>query len=91
MSEDIVDRLRFDAARCEIGLSKGVATNIDEAADEIERLRAECGRLREVVIAARKSLPSDWPSLNKPWSHCAAILDEDIARAALKENSDGEA
>lgn len=37
---DIVERLRFDAARCEATFSKGVASNIEEAADEIERLRA---------------------------------------------------
>lgn len=37
---DIVDRLRFDAARCEVLYSKGIATNIAEAAAEIERLRA---------------------------------------------------
>lgn len=36
---DIVERLRFDAARCEVQFSKGVAGNIDEAADQIERLR----------------------------------------------------
>lgn len=38
---DIVERLRFDAARCEAQFSKGVATNIKEAASEIERLRTE--------------------------------------------------
>jgi hypothetical protein len=38
---DIVERLRFDAARCEHGFSKGVATNIEEAAAEIEQLRAQ--------------------------------------------------
>lgn len=36
---DIVERLRFDAARCESQLSKGVATNIEEAAAELTRLR----------------------------------------------------
>lgn len=36
---DIVDRLRFDAIRCETTFSKGVAGNITEAADEIGRLR----------------------------------------------------
>lgn len=36
---DIVDRLRFDAVRCEAQFSKGVAGNIEEAAKEIERLR----------------------------------------------------
>lgn len=37
---DIVNRLRFDAVRCETQFSKGVAGNIEEAANEIERLRA---------------------------------------------------
>jgi len=35
----IVDRLKFDAVRCETQFSKGVASNITEAAGEIERLR----------------------------------------------------
>jgi hypothetical protein len=35
----IVERLRFDASRCEIQFSKGVAGNIEEAANEIEQLR----------------------------------------------------
>lgn len=37
---DLVERLRFDATRCEVQFSKGVASNIEEAAAEIERLRA---------------------------------------------------
>lgn len=36
---DIVDRLSFDATRCEAQFSKGVAGNITEAAAEIQRLR----------------------------------------------------
>lgn len=36
---DIVSRLKFDAARCEVDYSKGVASNIEEAVAEIERLR----------------------------------------------------
>jgi len=36
----IVERLRFDATRCEMQFSKGVAGNITEGANEIERLRA---------------------------------------------------
>jgi hypothetical protein len=53
---DIVDRLRFDAARCEATFSKGVAANITEAADRIQQLEAECNRWVEVSIAedARK-------------------------------------
>lgn len=42
----IVERLRFDATRCEVQFSRGVAKNIEEAADEIERLRAA---LHEVI------------------------------------------
>lgn len=38
---DIVERLRFDSARCEAQFSKGVASNIEAAAVEIERLRTE--------------------------------------------------
>lgn len=37
---DIVERLRFDAVRCELQFSKGVASNIEEGIAEIERLRA---------------------------------------------------
>lgn len=36
---DILDRLRFDAIRCEVQFSKGVAANIDAGVTEIERLR----------------------------------------------------
>ena len=46
---DIIERLRFDAARCEATYSKGVATNIEEAADAIERLTAENERLRAAL------------------------------------------
>lgn len=37
---DIVERLEFDAVRCELQFSKGVAKNIEEGAAEIKRLRA---------------------------------------------------
>lgn len=43
----IVERLRFDAVRCEATFSKGVAGNISEAADEIERLRKA---LKEITL-----------------------------------------
>lgn len=46
---DIVDRLRFDATRCEVQFSRGVAANISAGADEIERLRKA---LREVMNAS---------------------------------------
>lgn len=42
---DIVERLRFDAVRCEMQFSKGVAGNIEEAVAEIERLHAALGHI----------------------------------------------
>lgn len=44
---DIVERLRFDATRCELQFSKGVAQNIEEGVAEIERLRATIKLIRE--------------------------------------------
>lgn len=43
----IVERLRFDAVRCEAQFSKGVAANIEEAAKEIERLRFRLNYMEE--------------------------------------------
>ena len=40
MSISLVQRLRFDATRCEATFSKGVASNIEEAADKIEQMHA---------------------------------------------------
>lgn len=51
---DIVNRLRFDATRCEAQFSKGVAGNITEAADEIERLNREVKRLERAIAMWRK-------------------------------------
>lgn len=42
---DIVERLRFDAARCEVSFSKGIARNIEEGIAEIERLREAAARV----------------------------------------------
>lgn len=50
---DIVDRLRFDATRCELQFSKGVAGNINAGADEIERLRKA---LQEIVQVGGQDL-----------------------------------
>lgn len=49
----IVERLRFDAVRCELQFSKGVAGNISEAADEIEKLHKEIKRLRRLFRPKR--------------------------------------
>ena len=46
---DIIERLRFDAARCELEFSKGIAGNIEEAAAEIVRLRAALELARDAV------------------------------------------
>ncbi len=45
---DIVQRLRYDAARCQTMFSVGIGRNIDAGADEIEKLRLA---LREVMNA----------------------------------------
>lgn len=42
---DIVDRLEFDATRCEVGYSKGVASNITEGIAEIKRLRERLDKI----------------------------------------------
>jgi hypothetical protein len=39
----LTERLRFDAIRCEMHFSTGVASNITEAADRIEQLEADNG------------------------------------------------
>lgn len=62
---DIVQRLRFDATRCWIHFSMGVARNIDEAADEIERLRAEVAMWKDL---AQPREPSSAPPFNGDFS-----------------------
>lgn len=46
---DIIDRLQFDATRCAAQYSWGVASNIEAAAAEITRLRAENEKLTELL------------------------------------------
>lgn len=46
---DIVNRLRFDAIRCEATFSKGVSSNITAGADEIELLRGLLRQTRNYV------------------------------------------
>lgn len=50
---NIVERLRFDAARCEIDYSIGIATNIQEAAEEIERLQE--AKRKALAVADERS------------------------------------
>ncbi len=49
------DRLRFDAARCELHFSKGVARNIEEAATALDALQARVKELEEQRDEARKA------------------------------------
>jgi hypothetical protein len=56
---DIVERLRFDAIRSEVQFSKGVASNIDEAANEIERLRNLVERLGAALNDISRQMVSD--------------------------------
>lgn len=50
---DIVDRLSFDATRCEVSFSKGVASNIEEGIAEIKRLRDYIWSLDGKTICTR--------------------------------------
>lgn len=50
---NIVQRLRFDARRCEAQFSKGVAGNITEAADEIERLWAALKDIQTMSVGVK--------------------------------------
>jgi hypothetical protein len=79
---DIVERLRFDAARCEVDYSKGVATNIEEGAAEIERLRAA---LQEIAdMPPLRSFNSD----GSPGGVYDA--EQKVARRALEQQPTGE-
>jgi len=63
---DIVNRLRFDAIRCAANFSRGVASNIDAGADEIERLRTALPQ----KIAEMSSNVDDDPAIpagDKQW------------------------
>ena len=51
---NIVNRLRFDAARCEATFSKGVASNIEDGIATIERLRAALQNLVNNVLDYEK-------------------------------------
>jgi hypothetical protein len=53
----IVERLRFDAIRCEATFSKGVAANITEGADEIERLRKALQKIADLPPADKAVRP----------------------------------
>lgn len=66
---DIVNRLEFDAVRCELQFSKGVAGNIREAGAEIERLRADLAEIRKVanVAPADDTFGSLAVRMNKVW------------------------
>ena len=70
---DIVNRLRFDAIRCEATFSKGVAGNIAEGADEIERLRAAF--LRFVQHDNGCMAQADGKACSSPKGKCACALE----------------
>lgn len=47
---DIVDRMRFDATRCEAVFSKGVTKNIEEGIAEIKRLRKGLEKIQNTYV-----------------------------------------
>jgi hypothetical protein len=56
---NIIERLRFDEARCKVLYSKGIASNIKEAADATERLTAVIERLQNIMQTDRDRLQSE--------------------------------
>lgn len=84
---DIVDRLSFDATRCEVQFSKGVAANIKEGIAEIERLRAERDEARRslwLVVYSNGGYEldidhaEDFPGLDCAWMETATNADGNI-------------
>ena len=63
----LVARLRFDADRCDIQFSKGVATNITEAADRIESLSQA---LREAEAEKESWKQQYWVAVRKHVECC---------------------
>ena len=81
MSDDLATRLRRIARGYEPD-DYGIAVNLDDAADEIDRLTAEVERLTEAL-----RFYAD-PAVYKAHPHGPAFDDRDlshVARAALKE------
>ncbi len=78
MSISLVQRLRFDATRCEAGYSKGVAGNIEEAADRIERLETA---LKTVLGDAEYGQKETWTERCR----IGREIERDIAKAVAAE------
>src|SRR5262245_7209145 len=88
---DIIERLRFDATRCEVQFSKGVASNIEEGAAEIERLRAALLHIKTMDVYTRGDDPTPAHEImrciaekalgneqNADKEHAEAVLDDAI-------------
>lgn len=85
---DIVDRLRFDAVRCEVTFSKGVAGNISEAADEIERLRVALGELKTLGEQGMKPDYSEWLTFHDKVAKIATDALNQQRTASESDNAD---
>lgn len=81
---DIVERLRFDATRCELEFSKGVAGNIDDAASEIERLRAALEDARRDIFSMAPKQGSRSP-LRKVAEAATARIEKVLTQQLTKE------
>ncbi len=80
---DIVDRLSFDATRCEVSFSKGVASNIEEGIAEIKKLRSDLQMATEYADILLPLFEDHyWDSLehNKDivLAHVKAVLGMDV-------------
>jgi len=83
----IVDRLRFDATRCELQFSKGVAANITEAADEIAGLRAQLASAMVTLEDVPGETMNDRIMRIVEWNHSLAealLVSQDRLASARK-------
>lgn len=80
----IVERLQFDAARCELQFSKGVAENISEAATIISELQAENERKDRLIEAHRQQIV-DAGEIMDHWQALALIAESSLSR--IKEET----
>lgn len=90
----IVERLRFDAARCESQFSKGVAGNIEEAAAEIERLRKGIQDYLDGNYDHPRKYRAQGPQTKCPhgklyWDACDGCIDDYFTKLLANSNGDG--
>jgi hypothetical protein len=75
---DITERLEFDATRCELQFSKGVASNITEAIAEIRRLRAAAQSAPVTDAMCAAAIDADAPDRIQGFSYAKCHVIRDV-------------